>query len=116
MLSTKPCARHIAKMYDIVRAACGFFNLLKVDMFLNPTDIEPERAATDKSLLYTHEGEVSAEFHGLPQTNPSFILLNVGYQMYCYWNKSRDAFRFDYVFTSMHIHFTNVLSVCTGLL
>ena len=104
MISTKICARQIAKMYDLVRAAGGLLNLLKVNMFLNLTDIEPVRAATDKSLLYTTEGEVSDELHGLPQTNTSFILLNMGYPMHCYW-KLCDAFGFDYVFTSLHIHF-----------
>ena len=95
----------------MVHAACGFFDLFKVDMFLNPTDIEPERAAADNSIVYTPEGEVSAEFHGIPHTNPSFILLDVGYPMNCYWKKLRNLFCFDYVFTSLHIYFTNVLSV-----
>ena len=65
----------------MLRVACGFFNLLKVDMFLNPTDIEPARAAANKYLIYTPESEVSDEFHGIPQMNPSFILLDVGYPM-----------------------------------
>ena len=67
------------------RKACGFFDLLKVDMFLNPTDIEPAQAATNKSLLYTLEGEVLADFHVLPQMNPFYILLNAGYPMIFYW-------------------------------
>ena len=56
MLSTKPCARHISKIYNLLRAACGFFNKLKVDIFLKPTNIEPARADIDISLLYTPEG------------------------------------------------------------
>ena len=80
----KPCAIHITKMYDLVRAAYGFFNLLKVDIFLNPTDIKPAQSAAGKSLMYTTEGEVSAELHGITQTNPSFILMNVGYLMNFY--------------------------------
>ena len=104
------------KMYDLVRAARGFFNLLKVDMFMNPTDIKLAQAATNKSLLYTPEGEVSAEFHGHTQMNPYFILLNVGYPMDYYWKKPRDAFRFDYVFMSLRIYFRNVLSLSTCLL
>ena len=84
MLSTKPCARQITKMYNLVCDACGFFNLLKVDMFLNPTDIEPARADIHNSILYNHVGEVLAEFHGLPQMNPSFILLNLDYPMNYY--------------------------------
>ena len=99
MIPTKPCERHIEKIYDLVRAACGFFNLLKVDMFLKPTGIEPAQSATNKSRLYTPEGKVSTEFHVLTHMNPSFILLNVGYPMKCYWKKSCDEFRFDYVFT-----------------
>ena len=87
MLSTKPCAHQIAKMNDLVCAACRFFNLLKVDIFLNPTNIKPVRAAADKSLIYNPEGEVSAEFHGPPQTNLSFIPPNVGYLMNFYWEK-----------------------------
>ena len=97
MISTKPCARQITIMYDLVRTACGFFNLLKVDMFLNPTNIEPARDAADKYLLSTPEGEMSAEFHGIPHMNPSFILLNMGYPMNCYWGKLRDACCFDNV-------------------
>ena len=100
----------------MVLAACGFFNLLKVNMFLNTTDIETAQAATYTSLLYTHEGEVLSEFHGLPQMNPYFLLLNAGYPMNSYWKKLCNVFRFDYVLTSLHIHFTNVLSLLTGLL
>ena len=85
MISSKPCEFQIAKMYDLVLAACGFFNLLKVDMFLNPTDIKSAQAATNKSLLYTPEVEVLAEFHVLPQMNPFYILLNAGYPMIFYW-------------------------------
>ena len=62
----KPCAFQISKMYDLVHAAYGLFNLLKVDMFMNPTNIEPAQAAANKSLIYTPEGEVLAEFHGIP--------------------------------------------------
>ena len=80
-------------MYILVHAACGFLNLLKVDMFLKPTDIKTKWAATNNSPLYTTEGEVLDEFHGLPHMNPSFIILNVGY----------------YVFTSLNKHFTNML-------
>ena len=83
---------------------------------MHPTDIKTVPAATDKYLLYTPKGEVSDEFHGLLQMSPYFILINVGYPMYCYWGKLCDAFYFDYVFTSMHIHFVNVLSLRTGLL
>ena len=115
MLSTKPCVHQIAKFYNMILAAYGFFDLLRLDMFLNPTNIEPARAAVNKSLLYTTESEVSAEFHGLPQMNPSFVLLNVGYPINFYWGKLCNAFRFDYVFMSLHIHFTNVLSLRTGL-
>ena len=79
-------------MNAMVCATCGFFNLLKVDMFLNPTDIEPAWDADDKYLLYTTGGEVSADFHGIPQKNTSFILLNVGHPMNCYRKKPRDAF------------------------
>ena len=104
------------KIYYMVRTACRLFNWLKVDMFLNPTNIKPTRSAIDKSLIYTPGGEVSAEFHGLTQMNPYFILLNLGSPMNFYWVKSRDVFRFDYVFTSLHIHLTNVLSLRTGLL
>ena len=116
MLSTKPYARHIAKMYDLVRTASSFFNLLKVDMFLNPIEIEPAQAAANKYLLYTPEGEVLDEFHMLPHMNTSFIILDVGYPMNGYWEKLRDAFLFDYVFTLLHIHFTNIMSLHTGLL
>ena len=80
----KLCACHIVKMYDLVCAACRFFNLLKVDMFLNRIDIKPAQAAADNSLLYTPEGEVSSESHGLPQKNHSSILLNKEYPMNCY--------------------------------
>ena len=52
----KACARQISKIYNIVCAACGFLNLFKVDMFLNPTYIEPVRATADKSLPYIPEG------------------------------------------------------------
>ena len=89
MLSTKPCARQIEKNYDLVRAACGFFNLLKVDMFLNPTNIEPARDDTDKSLLYNTEGDFLAELHGLPHMNTSYMLLNVGCPMNCYRKNSQ---------------------------
>ena len=116
MLSTKPCARQIAKMYDLAGDACRFFNSLKVDMFLNPTNIEPTWATTDNSLLYTPEGEVLDEIHGIPRKNPSFILLSVGYPINCYWKKLRDAFCFYYVFMSLHMHFKNILILCTGLL
>ena len=61
------------KKYDLVHAACKFINLLKVNMFLNSTDTKPARTATHNSLLYTPEGEVSAEFHGIPHMNPSFM-------------------------------------------
>ena len=89
MLSIEPCACQIAIMYDLVRTACRFFNLLKVDMFLNPTDIKPAQDAADKSLLYTPERGVLSEFHVLPCINPSFLLLNVGYPNHCYWNLIR---------------------------
>ena len=85
-------------------------------MFLNPTEIEIERAAANKSLLYTPEGEELADFRGLPDMNPSFILLNVGYTLNFYWVKLCDTFRFDYVFTTLHIRFTNVLSLRTDIL
>ena len=116
MLSKNTYALQIIKNYGLVHAACRFFNLLKVDMILNPTDIEPIRASINKSLLYTTGGEVSAEFYGLPQINPYIILLNVGYPMNFYWRKSRNAFGFNYLFTSLHIHFKTVLSLLTGLL
>ena len=83
MLGKKTCACQIVNMYDLVRATCGFFNLLKVYMFLNPTDIKPTWAAANNYLFYNPEGEVSAEFRGLPQTNPSLILLNMGYTINC---------------------------------
>ena len=66
MLSIKPCAFPIAKMYNLICNACGFFNLLKVYIFLNPTNIEPTQDAADKSLLYNPECAVLAELHGLP--------------------------------------------------
>ena len=110
MISTKICARQIAKMYDLVRAAGGLLNLLKVNMFLNLTDIEPVRAATDKSLLYTTEGEVSDELHGLPQTNTFFILLNMGYPMNCYWKNH--AMRFVSILCLHHcIHILQMYQV-----
>ena len=76
----------------------------------------PIRASINKSLLYTTGGEVSAEFYGLPQINPYIILLNVGYPMNFYCRKSRNAFGFNYLFKSLHIHFKTVLSLRTGLL
>ena len=94
---------------------CGFINhikslLLRVrHMFLNPTDTKTARVAAIKYLLYTPGGELLDEFHRLPYMNASFILLNVGYPINCYWEKSR-------VFTSLHIHFTNLLSLCMGLI
>ena len=104
------------KMYNLVCAACGFFNLLKVDMFLNPTNIKLARDVVNNSLLHTPEGEQLDQFHGLPHMNPSFVLLNVRYPMNCCWKILRNAFRFNYVFTSLHIHFKNVLCLRTGLL
>ena len=89
MLSTKPCAHQIKKMYDLVRAAFGFFNLLKVDMFLNPNDIKTAQAASNNSLLYTPEDDVLDQFRGIPHMNPSFILLNMGYPMNFYWKITR---------------------------
>ena len=110
MLPTKPCASQISKLYDLVRAACGLFNLLKVDMFMNPTNIEPARAATgrhryvpplyswwwgvgwvpwdstDESLFYTPECGVSNE-------------LLLGKIVRC------DAFYFYYVFLSFFLSF-----------
>ena len=64
MLSIKPCAFPIAKMYNMICNACGFFNLLKVYIFLNPTNIEIAQDAADKYLLYTPEYGLLYGFHG----------------------------------------------------
>ena len=84
--------------------------------FLNPTDIKNARATSDKFLLNTPEDELSDDFLGIPKTNHCFILLTVRYPMNSSNKQLRNAFRFDSVFTSLHINFTNVLSLHTGIL
>ena len=51
------CRSFIAqKIYGLLRAVCGFLNFLPLDMFSNRPDVEPSRALTCGSLLYTPKG------------------------------------------------------------
>ena len=92
-----------------------FFNLLIVDMFLNPTNSKLAQDTTEQSLFYLLKVR-SRLFPWASKDEPLFYTPECGLSNELLLEKISDAFRFDYVFTKMHSNFTNIMSLRTGVL